>query len=206
MPPTRTPAIHGWEDVSERPIVILGDAMLDRFLYGSAERLSPRRPCRWCASAERRAMAGGAGNVARNVSALGGVPRLVALAGDDADGAELAALLGEARGCCACPGRRTTTKLRVIAARQQVVRVDEEERRPAGASRRRRCSPRWRRRCPRRRPGAGRLRQGRADAGAVPRCHHRRPRRRRGPVSWIPRAATSPATPGPRCSPPTWAN
>jgi bifunctional ADP-heptose synthase (sugar kinase/adenylyltransferase) len=95
MPPTRTPAIHGWEDVSERPIVILGDAMLDRFLYGSAERLSPEAPVPVVRLAERRAMAGGAGNVARNVAALGGVPRLVALAGDDADGAELAALLGE---------------------------------------------------------------------------------------------------------------
>ena len=117
-----------------RPIVILGDAMLDRFLYGSAERLSPEAPVPVVRLAERRAMAGGAGNVARNVAALGGTPVLIALAGDDADGAELAALLGEGARLLRVPGRRTTAKLRVIAARQQVVRVDEEERRPASAA------------------------------------------------------------------------
>lgn len=117
-----------------QPIVILGDAMLDRFLRGSAERLSPEAPVPVVRLAERRAMAGGAGNVARNVAALGGMPRLVALAGDDADGAELHTLLGEAARLLRVPGRRTTAKLRVIAARQQVVRVDEEERRPASES------------------------------------------------------------------------
>lgn len=117
--------------LTRRPIVILGDAMLDRFLYGSAERLSPEAPVPVVRLAERRAMAGGAGNVARNVAALGGTPRLIALAGDDADGAELHALLGGEARLLRMPGRRTTAKLRVIAARQQVVRVDEEERRPS---------------------------------------------------------------------------
>ena len=117
-----------------RRVLVLGDAMLDRFLYGAAERLSPEAPVPVVRLARRDSMAGGAGNVARNLAALGGEPVLLALAGEDADGAELAALLGPAARLLRAPGRRTTAKLRVIAARQQVVRVDEEEARPATAA------------------------------------------------------------------------
>ena len=116
-----------------RRVVVLGDAMLDRFLYGAAERLSPEAPVPVVRLARRDSMAGGAGNVARNIAALGGEPVLLALAGADAEGAELAALLGPGARLVQAPGRRTTVKLRVIAARQQVVRVDEEEARPATA-------------------------------------------------------------------------
>ncbi len=114
-----------------RRVVVLGDAMLDRFLYGAAERLSPEAPVPVVRLARRDSMAGGAGNVARNIAALGGEPVLLALAGADAEGAELAALLGPGARLVQVPGRRTTVKLRVIAARQQVVRVDDEEARPA---------------------------------------------------------------------------
>ncbi|WP_456314417.1 D-glycero-beta-D-manno-heptose-7-phosphate kinase [Sabulicella glaciei] len=114
-----------------RRVVVLGDVMLDRFLYGEARRLSPEAPVPVVRLGRRDSMAGGAGNVARNLEALGGEPSLLALAGEDAEGEELAGLLGPAARLVRRPGRRTTVKLRVIAARQQVVRVDEEQERPA---------------------------------------------------------------------------
>jgi len=118
-------------DLSGRRIVCLGDVMLDRFLYGEASRLSPEAPVPVVRLTRTQSMAGGAGNVARNITALGGSAALIGLVGDDAEGAEIAALLGEAAHLLRSRARRTTVKLRVIAARQQVVRVDEEERREA---------------------------------------------------------------------------
>jgi D-beta-D-heptose 7-phosphate kinase/D-beta-D-heptose 1-phosphate adenosyltransferase len=118
-------------DFAGRRVVILGDVMLDRFLYGEVPRLSPEAPVPVVRLGRIEAMPGGAGNVARNVAALGGEPRLVALCGEDAAGAELGAMLGEMARLVVAPGRVTTTKLRVIAARQQVVRVDEERATPA---------------------------------------------------------------------------
>lgn len=108
--------------------------MLDRFLYGEASRLSPEAPVPVVRLARTQSMAGGAGNVARNIQALGGDAALIALAGEDAEGAEIATLLGPAGHLLCSAARRTTVKLRVIAARQQVVRVDEEERREADAA------------------------------------------------------------------------
>lgn len=121
-------------DLSGRRIICLGDVMLDRFLYGDANRLSPEAPVPVVRLKRTQSMAGGAGNVARNIQALGGEAALVALAGEDAEGTEIAGLLGEAGHLLRSAARRTTVKLRVIAARQQVVRVDEEERREADAA------------------------------------------------------------------------
>ncbi|MFN3449769.1 MAG: D-glycero-beta-D-manno-heptose-7-phosphate kinase [Roseococcus sp.] len=118
-------------DLTGRRVLVLGDVMLDRFLYGEARRLSPEAPVPVVRLGRTEAMAGGAGNVARNVEALGGEARLVALAGEDAAGEELRALLGPAGRLVQSAARVTTVKLRVIAARQQVVRVDEEQPRPA---------------------------------------------------------------------------
>jgi D-beta-D-heptose 7-phosphate kinase / D-beta-D-heptose 1-phosphate adenosyltransferase len=121
-------------DLSGRRIICLGDVMLDRFLYGDASRLSPEAPVPVVRLSRTQSMAGGAGNVARNITALGGSAGLIGLVGEDAEGAEIAALLGAAAHLLRSPARRTTVKLRVIAARQQVVRVDEEERREADAA------------------------------------------------------------------------
>ncbi|WP_431301873.1 D-glycero-beta-D-manno-heptose-7-phosphate kinase [Sediminicoccus sp. BL-A-41-H5] len=121
-------------DLSGRRIICLGDVMLDRFLYGDASRLSPEAPVPVVRLKRTQSMAGGAGNVARNIQALGGEAALIALAGQDAEGQEISGLLGEAGHLLRSAARRTTVKLRVIAARQQVVRVDEEERRDADAA------------------------------------------------------------------------
>ena len=116
-------------------VLVLGDAMLDRFLYGDVDRISPEAPVPVVRLRRSHAMPGGAGNVARNVSALGGRAVLVGLLGEDGAAAELRALLAGDAGIedatVAGASRRTVLKTRVIAGNQQVARLDDEEARPA---------------------------------------------------------------------------
>jgi len=131
LPSPRASAYTGrMFDPSGRRVLVLGDVMLDRFVYGGAKRLSPEAPVPVVRLSEHRAMAGGAGNVARNIQALGGEVLLLAAIGADAAGEELAGLLGAAARLLLIPGRMTPVKMRVIAGRQQVVRVDEEDASP----------------------------------------------------------------------------
>jgi D-beta-D-heptose 7-phosphate kinase/D-beta-D-heptose 1-phosphate adenosyltransferase len=122
-------------DPSGRVVLVLGDVMLDRYLYGSAQRLSPEAPVPVVRLARTVSMPGGAGNVARNIVALGGSARLVGLVGDDAEARELEALLAGEPGLeadlVASARRATTAKLRVVAGNQQVARVDAERAEPA---------------------------------------------------------------------------
>ncbi len=76
-------------------------------------------------------MAGGAGNVARNIAALGGRPVLFGLAGCDATGDELVRVIGNPARLVRSPDWKTILKLRVIAQQQQIVRIDDEAPRPA---------------------------------------------------------------------------
>jgi D-beta-D-heptose 7-phosphate kinase/D-beta-D-heptose 1-phosphate adenosyltransferase len=116
-------------------VLVLGDVMLDRFLYGEVDRISPEAPVPVVRLRRSHAMPGGAGNVARNVSALGGKAILVGLLGEDDAAAELRALLAGDPGIedatVASAARPSTRKMRVIAGNQQVARLDEEEARPA---------------------------------------------------------------------------
>jgi D-beta-D-heptose 7-phosphate kinase/D-beta-D-heptose 1-phosphate adenosyltransferase len=117
-------------DFVRDPVLCLGDVMLDRFLYGGIERISPEAPVPVVRLAERRAMLGGVGNVARNIASLGGQAVLLGVVGEDASGQELAALVESTPGlvdaCLRLPGRPTTCKTRVIASHQHVLRLDEE--------------------------------------------------------------------------------
>jgi D-beta-D-heptose 7-phosphate kinase/D-beta-D-heptose 1-phosphate adenosyltransferase len=112
-------------------LAIIGDAMLDVYLRGDVERISPEAPVPVVRVRERRQALGGAANVAQNVAALGARCELVAAIGDDAAGRELTAMLtapalgADPRGLVTA-ARPTTTKTRVVARGQQVVRVDEE--------------------------------------------------------------------------------
>ena len=111
-------------------IAIVGDAMLDVYLRGDVDRISPEAPVPVVRVRERRLALGGAANVAQNVAALGARPELVALVGDDVPGKLLRDMLGEigAEPRSLVSARRpTTTKTRVLARAQQVVRFDEEE-------------------------------------------------------------------------------
>jgi D-beta-D-heptose 7-phosphate kinase/D-beta-D-heptose 1-phosphate adenosyltransferase len=118
-------------DFSDLTILCVGDVMLDRYLYGDATRLSPEAPVPIVRLGRSVAVPGGAGNVARNIAALGGRAVLMALTGEDAAGAELDALLAKEPNLLPAllrsHGRRSTAKLRIIAAHQHVVRVDEED-------------------------------------------------------------------------------
>lgn len=113
-----------------RRIVVMGDIMLDRYLVGDTERLSPEAPVPVVAIRETRSALGGAANVAANIAAIGASCRLVGAVGDDSHAgairAELAAARLEDRYLVSISGRPTTTKTRVVARSQQVVRIDEE--------------------------------------------------------------------------------
>ncbi|MEP6691512.1 MAG: bifunctional ADP-heptose synthase [Gemmatimonadaceae bacterium] len=111
-------------------IAIVGDAMLDVYLRGDVERISPEAPVPVVRVLERRHALGGAANVAQNVAALGARCDLVALAGDDAAGRTLREMMthigADTQGLVAA-ARTTTTKTRLLARGQQVVRFDEED-------------------------------------------------------------------------------
>lgn len=116
--------------LADRPIAVVGDVMLDRFLYGDVERISPEAPVPVLRHRQTLSMLGGAGNVARNIAALGGRAVLVGLRGRDAAAAELARLVTSQPGVIdrmvEGASRPTICKMRVIAGTQQLVRVDDE--------------------------------------------------------------------------------
>ncbi len=111
-------------------IVVVGDVMLDRYLIGDTERLSPEAPVPVVHIRERQARLGGAANVAANVAAVGGNARLVGAIGDDMEGEQLRRELAIARipdnTLQVVAGRPTTSKTRVVARGQQVCRIDDE--------------------------------------------------------------------------------
>ena len=111
-------------------VAVVGDLMLDRYLIGDIERISPEAPVPVVLVSSRRDALGGAANVAANVVAAGARCRLVGVIGNDPAGSALREALSAAgidhSGVLAVPDRPTTTKTRVIARGQQVCRVDEE--------------------------------------------------------------------------------
>ncbi|MBI1238105.1 MAG: bifunctional D-glycero-beta-D-manno-heptose-7-phosphate kinase/D-glycero-beta-D-manno-heptose 1-phosphate adenylyltransferase HldE [Alphaproteobacteria bacterium] len=115
-------------------VLCVGDLMLDRYVYGSVERISPEAPIPVLSVEREIAMLGGAGNVARNVAALGGTLHLVAAVGADAAGREVEALLhAEPRlktSLVRLMARPTTVKSRLVAGTQQIVRADREDSSP----------------------------------------------------------------------------
>jgi D-beta-D-heptose 7-phosphate kinase/D-beta-D-heptose 1-phosphate adenosyltransferase len=111
-------------------VVIIGDAMLDVYLRGDVDRISPEAPVPVVRVRDQRYALGGAANVAQNVAALGAGCDLVAVVGDDRAGATLRAHLEagkmQARALVTVD-RPTTTKSRVMARSQQLLRFDEED-------------------------------------------------------------------------------
>ena len=129
---------------------VLGDLMLDRYLWGTAARLSPEAAVPVVDFVEQSECLGGAGNVAANIAALGGRVEAFGVVGSDEAGR---ALLGCLRAAGIAPGgavsdtkRVTTVKTRIIARHQQVVRVDRERREALSRVRRRSCCARCLRR------------------------------------------------------------
>ncbi|GHV50443.1 ADP-heptose synthase [Deltaproteobacteria bacterium] len=114
-------------------VLLIGDVMLDEYLEGDAERISPEAPIPVVRIAQSRMLLGGAGNVARNITTLGGEAHLVSIRGEDAHGDIVQALLAEGAietTFLRLQTRPTTVKTRVIARHQQMLRIDHEETAP----------------------------------------------------------------------------
>ncbi len=131
---TDIPLLGAVARVGSPRVLVLGDVMLDEYWWGSAERLSPEGPVPILALEERTHTPGGAGNVARNLLALGARPLLLGAIGDDAVGGALRRLLEDegldATGLVGEPGRVTPLKIRLGTRAQALLRVDQERPRP----------------------------------------------------------------------------
>jgi D-beta-D-heptose 7-phosphate kinase / D-beta-D-heptose 1-phosphate adenosyltransferase len=123
-------------DFSGLRAIVLGDLMLDTWVEGHVERISPEAPIPVLRIDRRREMLGGAGNVARNIAALGARAILIGIVGEDAAGRRLLEILSGAGTnidgrVVVAAGTPTTHKTRYLAAGQQILRVDEEIAKPA---------------------------------------------------------------------------
>lgn len=127
-----TPRLIEWlARLDTARVLCVGDVMLDRFVYGDVERISPEAPIPVLRVQREAVAVGGAGNVARNLSALGAGVRLIGVIGADAPGDETAGVLdGDTHvepALVRDPARPTTVKTRFIAGSQQMLRADEED-------------------------------------------------------------------------------
>ncbi|MFV1997309.1 MAG: D-glycero-beta-D-manno-heptose-7-phosphate kinase [Acidiferrobacterales bacterium] len=115
--------------IAQTRVLVVGDAMLDRYWYGGVERISPEAPVPVVAVNNSEERPGGAANVASNVTALGAHCTMLAVTGDDADADSLDAIL-KAKGIEPRLLRdklvKTTVKLRVVSQQQQLIRIDFE--------------------------------------------------------------------------------
>ena len=118
-------------------VLVLGDVMLDRYVLGDVQRISPEAPIPVLHAQARRSVLGGAGNVAQNIAALGARAVLVGMVGADAAGAETGQILADSPGVTArlviAPDRPTTVKTRFMSGAHQLLRLDEEVSLPASA-------------------------------------------------------------------------
>ena len=112
-------------------LLVVGDVMLDIYVSGRVERICPEAPVQIVCIQEERAVLGGCGNVAYNLAPFGVRVQICGVVGHDENGAVVRRLLAENRvnaaGLFADPSRPTTTKTRVTAERQQILRLDREE-------------------------------------------------------------------------------
>ena len=125
---------EGIDKFSSCRILVVGDVIMDEFLWGRVERISPEAPVPVVQVEEESLVLGGAGNVVNNIISLGGQALLCGVVGNDAMGRELVHMLEKmnspSHGLVVEDRRPTTIKTRVVAHSQQVVRVDREESEP----------------------------------------------------------------------------
>jgi D-beta-D-heptose 7-phosphate kinase / D-beta-D-heptose 1-phosphate adenosyltransferase len=111
-------------------VLVVGDAMLDRYIHGQVSRISPEAPVPILAVEREVQMLGGAGNVVRNLTALGAAVAFVSVVGDDQAGSDLTGLVGGQPGVepwlLVEGGRTTTMKTRLLAGGQHLLRTDRE--------------------------------------------------------------------------------
>jgi len=121
---------HLFEKFSSSRVLVIGDVMIDAYLSGKVDRISPEAPVPVVALKKRSNMLGGAANVALNVKALGAEAILCSVIGNDKQGDEMLNLMKNAGlsdvGMIRSDRRITTTKFRIIGNRLQMLRIDEE--------------------------------------------------------------------------------
>lgn len=115
-------------------VAVVGDLILDRYVWGRATRISPEAPVPVVNVERVSAAPGGAANVLRNLASLGAEPYAFGVLGEDGPALELESILADlgvhCGGILRVPGRQTTEKSRIVAGNQQVVRVDTEDNAP----------------------------------------------------------------------------
>ena len=118
----------------DKTVLVLGDVMVDSYLYGNTKRISPEAPVPVLIANKREKKLGGAANVAMNVQALGAKPILCSIVGDDKDGAIFEQLLNDekmpTKGIIKSQNRVTTVKHRILSGSQHMLRVDYEDTHP----------------------------------------------------------------------------
>src|SRR5258708_3582911 len=115
---------------SKKKILVIGDVMLDEYIGGTADRISPEAPIPVLLQKTVRYILGGAGNVAANVASLWGKVTLMGIVGSDARAkhvSQLAKKLSIMSRCIVDPKRPTTTKIRFVVGSHQLVRMDVED-------------------------------------------------------------------------------
>ncbi len=119
-------------------VLVVGDLILDEFIWGDSSRISPEAPVPVVLVGRESMMPGGAANVASNISAIGAKAYLAGVIGRDAHGRQLETILKQRdvdlEGVISDPERPTTLKTRVVARHQQVVRIDRESAKPLAES------------------------------------------------------------------------
>lgn len=118
------------DQISNLGALVIGDVMIDAYLFGTVNRMSPEAPVPVFLTNGQDSRVGGAANVARNIRSLGARAYLATVVGDDAHGTDfiskIAALDIQCTGCIKETGRKTTVKTRIIKDEEHVLRVDEE--------------------------------------------------------------------------------
>jgi len=121
---------QAYQAFSKMKVLVIGDVMIDAYLWGKVDRISPEAPVPVVSMTKRESRLGGAANVALNIMAMGATPIICSVVGDDEKRAEFDALLEKrgfsTSGIVYAPERVTTVKTRIISQGHHLLRVDEE--------------------------------------------------------------------------------
>lgn len=117
--------------LADTPILVIGDVMVDAYMWGAADRISPEAPVPVVEVTKEEKRLGGAGNVALNIKAIGGQPILCSVIGNDEGGDALLELMQatglSTKGIIRSSKRKTAIKTRIISRSQQLLRIDQED-------------------------------------------------------------------------------
>ena len=124
--------------IRSKKVVVVGDLILDKYIQGKADRISPEAPVPVVEVTHESVRFGGSANVAYNISSLGGIVEVIGVVGDDQNGETLMDMFNRSgigtNGIFIDSGRPTSTKSRLMANRQQIVRIDRESKAPLAES------------------------------------------------------------------------